>query len=219
MSLDKMREIWKEEGGPSTMRVDREWLMGMVRRRQRDFNLTILRRDVVEVSVALFCAAFFIFCGIKSESVWGHSVGSLYLLSATDLWVAGFLVVDRFRWKKRASYPPEPSTAFLDRSGSEIEHQIWLLKNVLWWYLLPPAAGILCVFVQVFLQAAWVAGETGGLWVLRGTFTGAFMFTLLVFYGVYHLNQRCVRKDLEPRRHELVELRQNLNRGESPDSV
>lgn len=218
MSLDELQSIWKTEGEDTQMRIDREWLLKMVCRQQEDFVGIIFWRDFREVGAAVLAAAFFIFCGLKSGNVWGHPVWTLYLLAATLLWVGCYMVVDRYRRKRRTPSGGEPVTSFLHEAIEEVDHQIWLLRNVFWWYLLPPILGVLCVYLQVFYQSALITQDPGGLWTLRGTFTGVLIFTLLVDAGVYWLNQWCVRKDLMPRREELVKLSENLTAGSNGDS-
>jgi 4-hydroxybenzoate polyprenyltransferase len=87
----------------------------------------------------------------------------------------------------------------------QVNHQIWLLKNVFWWYLLPIAAALGISF-----------GVSAWHWRQEGIpmATGIILFVLvcaLTYGGVYWLNQIAVRKDLEPRRQELETLLSSLN--------
>ncbi len=219
MSPDELQNLWQQEGEETQVKIDKEWLLKMVRRQQEDFAGTIIWRDVREVGAALLTAAFFIYCGLKSECVWGHSVWTLYLLSGTLLWVGCYLVVDRYRSRRRVPSESEPVTSFLENTLAEVDHQIWLLQNVFWWYLLPPLLGTICVFIQVYYQSALVTQDPGGLWTLRSTFTAILIFTLVVDAGVYWLNQWCVRTDLMPRREEIKQLSARLATGANGDSV
>ena len=209
MNLDKMREIWKEEGGSSTMKIDKDWLLGMVRRRQAEFTRANLARDILVVSVLPIVAASFIYGGVRYTH-WPY-----YLIAAALLCVAVFVVVDRFRWKNKAARNADPSISFLDQSLDEIDHQIWLYRNLAWWFLLPPAVGMAASFLLDFFESLFREGDPGGIWKPLETF----LITMFVFYCVYWLNRKGVRDNLEPWRRELVELRQNLTNGETPDSV
>jgi len=210
MTHDPLQEIWKKEEEPSTVRIDKEWLLSLVQRRQKEFTRTVFRRDVVEVSVAILLAPVFVFYGIQSEELWGFHVWTWYILAGLELWVAGFFVATRWWWKKEDSHPTDASASFLARSITEIENQIWLLKNLFWWYLLPPILGLVCVFLQILLQAPGVAEDAEQLWGIRGNIAATSLIVMLVFGGIYLMNQRCVRKELEPRKRELSELRENL---------
>ena len=89
-------------------------------------------------------------------------------------------------------------------SLTQVEHQIWLLRNVFWWYLLPFTIAILAFFAQV----AWL--NHSGFWPITLALV-PFVLFLLVLYGfVYYLNQRAVRRELEPRRQELLTLLASL---------
>jgi hypothetical protein len=83
---------------------------------------------------------------------------------------------------------------------AQVEHQIWLLRHVLWWGLLPLAFSVLPFVGQV----AW-QGRSGG-WGTALVVSSVVAFVVIVFAGVYWLNQYAVRCELEPRRRELETL-------------
>jgi len=89
-------------------------------------------------------------------------------------------------------------------SLTQVEHQIWLLSNVFWWYLLPFTISILAFFGHVTWQASknWLEALGGG--------GPLFAFLLAIFYFVDYINQHAVRTQLEPRRQELLALLANL---------
>ena len=82
----------------------------------------------------------------------------------------------------------------------QVSHQIWLLKNVFWWYLLPIETG-LGVFIA---QQTWQQRHAE-LPVMIGLLFYA-LFCGVTCWGIYWLNQFAVRKDLEPRQQELEAL-------------
>ncbi len=177
--------------------MDADALLKEVRHKERSFRRTIFWRDVREVGVAGLLAVFFLWFGIKGR-VW-----SLFVLAALLMGVAVFMIVDRLRQRRRQPSHSDPLLACAEESLAQINHQIWLLKNVFWWYLLPPGVGAALFYCQV----SWSMLEAG-LWRLKdlwGPLGG-----VLVFWGIYWLNQLCVRKDLEPRRRELEALLQRL---------
>lgn len=72
--------------------------------------------------------------------------------------------------------------------------QIRLLRSVLWWYLAPIA---LSLFLISFDSRMFRRLHFDGRFFLMNA------VTLAVFYWIWQLNQRAVRKDLEPRLREL----------------
>ncbi len=107
------------------------------------------------------------------------------------------------RHKRKPSEPGDPLLESVEESLTQVEHQIWLLRNVFWWYLLPPAISLSAFFAHVILLASqdWLEALGGA---------GLFVFLFALYYFVYYLNQRAVRLQLEPRRQELVTLLASL---------
>ena len=120
------------------------------------------------------------------------------------IWVAGFILVDRMRHQQKPSEPGEPLLESVKDSLTQVEHQIWLLRNVFWWYLLPFTISILAFFAHV----TWLASKG---WLDALGHAGLFVvFLFAVYYFIYYLNQRAVRSQLEPRRQELLTLLTSL---------
>jgi hypothetical protein len=120
------------------------------------------------------------------------------------VWDAVFMLVYRMRHSHKPNEPGEPLLHCVKDSLTEVEDQIWLLRNVFWWALLPTSISALAFFVHV----GWLSRPGGwsaaiGLMVVVG---GA--MSILAF--VYYLNQYAVRSGLEPRRQELLTLLTSL---------
>ena len=108
-----------------------------------------------EVGVSLLMVPVWFYLGAKHSLPW-----MWYLRVPALLWVAGFMLADRMRFRPYSSEPGESLSQRVESSLAQVEHQIWLLRNVLWWYLLPPGLAILAFFGQ----CAWEA-RSGGWWV------------------------------------------------------
>ena len=115
-----------------------------------------------------------------------------------------FILVDRIRHKQQPSEPGEPLLDCVKVSLTQVEHQIWLLRNVFWWYLLPFTIAILAFFAQF----AWL--NHSGFWPITLALVPFVLFLLGLYGFVYYLNQRAVRRELEPRRQELLTLLASL---------
>jgi len=125
---------------------------------------------------------------------------SLYLLAFGCFFVGAFIVVDRLIRHRHRPVLNDSLHACVESSLSQVSHQIWLLKNVFWWYLLPIETG-LGVFIA---KQVWQARHAG-LPVMIGLVVYT-LFCGVTCWGIYWLNQFAVRKNLEPRRHELEAL-------------
>jgi hypothetical protein len=84
-----------------------------------------------------------------------------------------------------------------------VEDQIWLLRNIFWWYLLPPGISLLAFFVHV----TWLLSKD---WLDALGHAGPVVVVFAVYVFIYWLNQYTVRTQLEPRRQELSTLLASL---------
>lgn len=177
-----------------------ENLASALRQHDQTFNRTVFWRDLREIGVALALIPVWIVLGVVTSSPW-----TWWLEIPALLWVAGFMYVDRRRQQRGAPGPGASLRAGLESSVAQVEHQIWLLRNILWWYLLPLGLPLVLFVVQLSLNAArptdapsWQTIATA---ILSAT---VFLAMLVAIYGfIYWLNQHAVRKQLEPLRERM----------------
>jgi len=202
MSPDDFQQAWQASASQSRVTIDADLLVKEVRRNQQQFACTILARDIREVGVALILIPVWLYLGSWLSLPW-----TWYLTIPGLIWIAAFMLVDRRRHSQRPPEPDGPLREQITYSLAQVEHQIWLLRNVLWWYILPIAVPCLAFFVQ----NAWESYVRGREFV---DFVPPFLFSATVCGGimafVYWLNQKAVRSGLEPRRKELETLLSSL---------
>ena len=199
MDPDKYQQAWQAHSSETRVTVDADWLLKEVQRNQRDLRETIFRRDVIEVGVGLLLLPYWFYKGVTSSLPW-----TWWLTVPAIIWVIGFILVDRMRHKRKPSKPGEPLLKSVKESLTQAEHQIWLLRNIFWWYLLPFTISISAFFAHVTLLHSkdWLeALGVGGL---------SFAFLLAIYCFIDYINQRAVRTQLEPRRQELLALLKGL---------
>lgn len=206
MNPDDLQQAWRSQTTQTRITVDVDLLLQEFQRNQRTFLATILRRDCVEIGVGLLLLPVWFYLGAKLSLPW-----TWYLTVPAILWTIGFFLVDRRLHPQTPSPPGEPLVDFVRNSLAQVEHQIWLLRNVHWWYLLPYTIAILAFFVQISLRKSdsLLAGIVS-LTVLSG-------FVLLLYALVYWVNQVAVRKLLEPRRREMLALLTGLGTDEAEE--
>jgi hypothetical protein len=200
MDPDNFKQAWQTQTSQTRLTIDAELLLQEVRRNQRHFTATIFWRDVREVGTAFLLVPLWFYLGVKLSLPW-----TWYLTVPVLLWVAGFMLGDRMRHKRQPPEPGEPLRQRVESSLAQVDHQIWLLRNILWWYLLPLALSALAFFGQI----AWL-GRSGG-WLTALVVAFVVLVVVIVLAGAYALNQRAVRTGLEPRRRELEALLMSLN--------
>jgi hypothetical protein len=202
MNPDDFKQAWQRQ--TPHLATEPQLLLQELRRNEQQFSAMIFCRDAREIIVALVLLPVWVWMGISLSSPW-----TWYLAMPGIAWVAGFLVVDRKCHKPRAPRPGEPLRECASRSLEQVEHQIWLLRNVLWWYLLPL---MVPVFV-FFCHLAWLGRDEG--WENVFDMAPPMAVVALVTVVIYWVNQLAVRKGLVPRRDELRALLASLNSEEA----
>lgn len=200
MNPDEFKQAWQRETSQTRLTIDADLLLKEVRRNQQVFTATIFWRDVREVGTSLLMVPVWIYLGVKFSLPW-----TWFLAVPSLLWIAGYMLTDRMRHTRKSNEQAEPLRQRVKRSLAQVEHQIGLLRRVFWWYLLPLALPILAFCVQVTWR------ERSGGWLTVIVVSVVATFVLLVFAGIYWLNQYAVGAELEPRRRELETLLASLD--------
>jgi len=193
MNFEDLQKAWQAQPATTRVTINTDLLLKEVRRNQRHFATMIFWRDVREVVVIVPMAFYFIHRG------WGHRWTDC-LVGLACLEVAGYMIVDRWRQRRHRPAANDSLKGCVQSALHQVNHQIWLLKNVFWWYLLPIVA-TLAVSITV---SSWHSRH--GVVVAVTGFAFSMVFCGLVYWGVYWLNQYAVRKQLMPRREELENL-------------
>ncbi len=198
MNFEELQKAWQSQVPAAKLTVSPDLLFKEVRRNQQHFRATIFWRDVREVAVAFLLFVYFFHRG------WHNDAWTDCLVGLACLEVGTFMVVDRLIQRRKRPAASDSLQGCIARSLHEVNHQIWLLRNVLWWYLSPI---ILTLGISVGVSM-WHSRHSGSAvigWVVY-VLMGA-----LLYWGIYHLNQFAVRRSLEPRRQELENLKASLN--------
>jgi hypothetical protein len=190
MTFDDLQATWQKQPAVQ-FHLRSDLLLTEVRRNQQSFVSAVFWRDFRECAVGAFMTYYFGEIALRQH----HWI--FYFQAVTCLFVTLFILIDRHRQRRKAPPIIETLQHYAEQSLRDVQHQIWLLSNVLWWYLLPIA-------VPMFLFFA-----------LRGSSLTR-SFTLLLVAGIlnvyiYRLNQRFVRTHLLPRAQELEKLLATLS--------
>ena len=199
MNAKELKRSWKERNDQlAGENVDQ--LADHLRTRSSWFENTIARRDLREHAAAIFVLLFF-----------GVSFFSLPTVTARigcGIIMAGSIVIMcTLIWSRRGK-PLMHQLSVIDFTKEQLlrlDRQIWLLRNVTWWYTGPLMLGI-------FIFVLGIAPATG--------FVLAYLAACVLFgWFVHWLNQQAVKKQLMPYREELLntleqlEFNPNLERG------
>jgi len=193
MDFEDFQKAWQAQDAGAQVTIDAQVLLREVRRNAEQFRATIFWRDVREVGVAFLLAIFFMGDGLRLKD-WTNGLVGLGCFG-----VGAFMVLDRMRQSRKQPVANDSLKTCAESSLSQVNHQIWLLKNVLWWYLLPIGAPLAVSTGISLWQSRQVTSQLLGL-------SAYGLGCILLYWGIYWINQYAVRKNLEPRRQELETL-------------
>lgn len=200
MNFEQLQNQWQQQNKEDTMIIDMGVLLKEVQRNKKQFDSMIFWRDVREAGGSLVMMVVFTVGAIYANDI------SLLFPALACLFVAAFMIIKRMRFKKE--HPCSDNSATLSQcirnSLANVNYQIWLLKNVFWWYLLPFILGISIFWIWV----GWVARSSN---IALLFIAGCFIFLFVTYWGVYRLNQKAVAKELQPRKDELESLLNSIS--------
>jgi Na+/proline symporter len=193
MNFEDFQKAWQSQDASAQVTINAEVLMKEVRRNQQQFQATIFWRDAREVGVAIFLTWYFIQRGLRTDS-WTDC-----LVGLTCFGVGAFMVVDRLLQRKKQPLASDSLLVCVQTSLLQVNHQIWLLKNIFWWYLLPLSAALGVSVAVTCWHELDRASQLAG-------WCGYAVVCILLDWFLYWLNQTAVKKSLVPRRRELEVL-------------
>jgi Na+/proline symporter len=198
MNFEDFQKSWQSQDAGAKLSIDTDVLLKEVRRNQQQFWATIFWRDVREVGVAFLLTLYFSYYGLR------HHDWTDFLVGFACFGVGTFMIVDRVLQRRKKPVSNDSLKTCVETSLLQVNHQIWLLKNIFWWYLLPIAAAL-----GISIGYSTWHSRHDGVTAVTG-FVFSVLLCALIYWGVYWLNQSAVRKNLEPRRLELKTLLASL---------
>jgi hypothetical protein len=213
MNLKQLMERWQELDNTPLPEPRIDDIIAACRKRVRKFRWELLFSDILEIGVGL--AMVWVWAGPFTRLFPQHP-GMMYVGAAALLFVCVFLTVARVL-RYRNDKPAFVSVSDeISRQLYAVNQRIWLLRHLIWWYLLP---GTIAAFTVWYAAAAESLPSFSSMEEGRGTaylilfLVEAFAVTVCVCVdvGVYFLNQWGVRKYLVPLKEDLTKILRDLN--------
>ena len=198
MNFEDLQKSWQGQGTAPKITINADLLLKEVRRNFNQFRSTIFWRDFREIGVGAVMVVYFARYGIRNHD-W-----SQFLLAAAGLWVCAFMLIDRLKQRRTQPSNQDPLKDCIQASLASVSHQIWLLKNVFWWYLLPLAGACFISMVRSDLHHGLTGSKLAFSLLYNVLFVG------VINWGIYRLNQAAVGKSLRPRQQELEAMLASL---------
>lgn len=216
MNWNDFETAWKRQALPAEATAGLADLQASFETKRRRLAATLLARDLVEAGAGILVA------GVLAALWWrlGPAVWPLSFAILLMLGLSGFFLRERLRTRRLRLGPDAPVLAKVAADLAELRHQRRLLLNVTWWYLAPCLAAI--VIAGLTLLSLLPPNVLHGL--LRQpaalAWVAAYCLILLpaLFWGVWALNRRAVRRQIDPRIAELERLQRELADDSAPSS-
>ena len=213
MNWSDYEAVWKRQDLPVGAHADFAVLKETFEKKRRKLAATLFARDILEASAGIFVS------GVLGYSWWhmGREGWPMAFAIALILGISGLFVRERFRAHRLRLGTDAPLVAKVEADIAELYHQRHLLLHLWSWYLLPCTGALVIVSATmvrvliinpppgVFLSALWENPAA-----LAWTILYVAVVLPLCFWGVWKINRRTVRKQIEPRLHELEDLRRSL---------
>lgn len=192
MNFETLQQRWQQQETRSQVRVDASLVLQEVRRNQHTLEIALFWRDFRETGAALLVTIIF----LSRARDWTD-----YLGAVTAVGVGTCILVDRMMQRKKRPVQSDSLRCFVQRSLDQVRHQSWLLRNVLWWYMLPLTMPILSsLVVHDHGLTSWIV-------------------FMLVMVFVYWLNQKAVRDCFVPMEQELERVLAGIEEASEDESV
>ncbi len=205
MSFDELQLAWQHDRAAETQPQADANVLRQVRSQSRAFTRQIFWRDVREVLASFLVAGVFGNIAREAQNE-GATAWPAWVAAALPVAVGFYFLIDRWIMRRRAAPQGEDLRTELNRAAVEVKHQIWLLRNITWWYLAPLGLATVMLAVQITLYGPEnfpLAGKIVIWAVILGT-------TGWVDRWIWNLNQKAVDTELLPRLAELESRQQEL---------
>ena len=200
MNWSDLKTIWSIQNLPSEPGADLATLQRNFETKRRKLARDLFRRDVVEAAAGLFVSGVFAYTGWQmGKEGWPIALAVVIMLALT-----GFFIQERVRSRSHRLGVDAPLRVKLEAEIAELRHQRRLLIHVGRWYLSPCIVAAAIVACTALVHAPIPLAPK----LLAGTIM--LLLLALMYWSVWALNRRAVRKQIAPRLEELEKLHQSL---------
>lgn len=174
MEEDELKGLWKNT--PGKININSQQILDEMNLEIAKMETSIKRRNMREIIAAILVIIFFSIQAYRFES-WIESLASILIVLAAVFIIVKLMITQNAQ--KRADI----STSIKEQMVSDREYlkkEQKLLKNVLYWYILP-----------IFIPIIMISCANGISW-----FTGFIYIPLVTifFIGIYYANQKAAEK-------------------------
>ncbi len=202
MKFEDLKSVWNSEDNERLFAFDESALLKQLETKRSKIDRKLFWRDSLEIGIGAIIILYWLWKAIYPTIAHDNSLLSNwnYFASAAIIGaVLSVFIIGRKRQSRREEEFDESISGTLRKFISQIDYQITLLRNVVWWYLLPIGLAI----VLMVNTGAYGLKTPTQRWVYFG-------ICIVLFAVIYWLNQRAVRTHLIPEKEDLQSLQKTL---------
>jgi len=201
--FDQLQSAWRRQrvGAELLANADADVLLKEVQRNEKLWRTVNLWDAMLEISSGFLAALFFSYLGVRHAHWTPFRLPDwdFLLVAFACAGLASFRLINWVIQRRNRTTANDPLKACIEASLKEVEHDIWLRRNVFWWCWLPFTMAFSVSFCYASLR----------LHTLKFLAFLVLFVIPLAWWGL-RLSRFTVRKVLEPRRQELEALLASL---------
>jgi hypothetical protein len=209
MNDQNLINIWKESSRNTQLNLNYNELATELKRKAVQLDKDIKKRNQLEIGLTLLLlpVALYLFFEVP-----------YYLFKAGVLLITIWFLYVIYKLKKTRGLKTDFDANItlkhqLNKQKKYVEEEVKLLRNVIYWYLLPPYTSLLLMISSAYFHhdVQWQNAFLKGLLSenIYGHLVYIIFLTALYFY-IYKLNMKAIAKDLMPVVHDIERIEKEL---------
>ena len=157
MEFETLQQAWQAQPPGFKLTIDSTLLLREVKRNYQSFAAETRQRDLAEAKAGVTCALFLIVVCIVLKT-------PIFLCMVPFcIYAATFFFIDRKFLRRKQAPPSESLDSVIRACLAQVEHQIWLVGQVVIGGLLPLGLSFACVVALMLREI--IQGGCRVLWV------------------------------------------------------
>src|SRR3954452_11641975 len=148
--FDEFQKAWQSQhvNAKLTFNADADVLLKQVRSNQQLWAMLSWCEDALEIGGGFLMTLFFSYLGLRHSNWTPFRLPDwdFLLVAFACIGVGIFRLVNRIAQRRKRTTANDPLKTCIEASLNEVNHDIWLQRNVFWWALLPLTTALAVCF-------------------------------------------------------------------------
>jgi tellurite resistance protein TehA-like permease len=203
--------MWKGSDFDVRFDIDREGLVNELKTKVDKLDRSIVYRNIIEITLAIIFLPVFCYL-LYVVPYYIFKLGALVMV----LWciILIYKILQTRANKIKTEYHENLISKLSAQKGYLLQ-EIKLINSVLYWYLLPPFIGqiLMIIGINYHRNVDWESDIIRGIASANLYVDMVFiLFIVLMYYYIYLINKRSIKKDIKPIIENIDEFKANLSK-------